>query len=141
MKPRVNIITLGVSDVAVAKAFYTKLGLTQHNMSNEHIGFFDMNGIVLSVYGRKALADDAQLDSAQIPNFRGVSLAWNVESQVEVDAVLKQAVSAGAKLVKAAEQVFWGGYSGYFADPDGHLWEVAHNPFVTLNAQGQLILP
>jgi uncharacterized protein len=141
MKPRVNIITLGVADVAVAKAFYTKLGLTEHAVSNEHIGFFDLNGVVLSVYGHSALADDAKMAGAEVPAFRGISLAWNVESPSEVDVVLAQAVAAGAGLVKAGEKVFWGGYSGYFADPDGHLWEVAHNPFVTFDQRHQLILP
>ena len=141
MTPRVNIITLGVTDVAAAKSFYKKMGLSEHAMSNAHIGFFQMNGVVLSVYGHEALADDVKQDHAPAPRFRGVSLAWNVESLAEVDAVLAQAVAAGATLVKAPEKVFWGGYSGYFADPDGHLWEVAHNPFVTIDVNHHLKLP
>lgn len=127
--------------MSIAKAFYKRLGLVEHGMSNEHIGFYDLNGVVLSVYGQEALADDAQKPHTAIPNFRGMSLAWNVESPADVDAVLAQAVTAGATLVKAGQNVFWGGYSGYFSDPDGHLWEVAHNPFVGFNAQMQLVLP
>lgn len=141
MTPRVNIITLGVTDVAVAKSFYLRMGLAEHSMSNEHIGFFQMNGVVLSVYGQDAFADDAKQEHFAPPKFRGVSLAWNVESSEEVDVVLQQAVAAGARLIKAGERVFWGGYSGYFADPDGHLWEVAHNPFVSFDANHHLKLP
>ena len=140
MTPRVNIITLGVADVAVAKNFYIRMGLSEHSMSNENIGFFQMNGVVLSVYGNNALADDAKQPHAAAPGFRGISLAWNVESPDEVDAVLQQAVTAGARLVKEGEKVFWGGYSGYFADPDGHLWEVAHNPFVKIGDDHHLKL-
>jgi uncharacterized protein len=141
LKPRINIITLGVSDVARSKGFYQRLGLVEHSMSNESIGFFDVNGVVLSIYGHEALADDAKLKSSSPSAFRGTSIAWNCESTEEVDAVLNHAVSCGAWLVKAAEKVFWGGYSGYFADPDGHLWEVAHNPFVALNKAQHLVLP
>lgn len=141
MKPRLNFVTLGVSDVAHAKAFYKKLGLSEHAMSNEHVGFFDINGVVLGVFGHDALAHDAKQEPEPPPKFRGVSLAWNAESPAEVDAILKHAVAAGATLVKAAEKVFWGGYSGYFADPDGHLWEVAHNPYVEITKDGHISLP
>jgi uncharacterized protein len=141
LKPRLNFITLGVTDVARAKAFYESLGLQQHGMSNDNVGFFNVNGVVLSVYGHDALAGDAQMHGGPPPAFRGVSLAWNCESPEEVDAVLVHAVGCGALLVKAAEKVFWGGYSGYFADPDGHLWEVAHNPFVTFDGEQHIKLP
>ena len=141
MTPRLNLVTLGVSDVAKAKAFYKRLGLVEHGMSNENVGFFDINGVVLSVYGHKALADDAKLDSGEIPAFRGTSLAWNVNTPQEVDDALAHAVKAGATLIKSGEKVFWGGYSGYFADPDGHLWEVAHNPFVSIDGDGHIVLP
>jgi uncharacterized protein len=141
MKPRLNIVTLGVADIARAKTFYKKLGLAEHKMSNEHIGFFVINGIVLSLYGHNALAEDAKLGHQPPPGFRGISLAWNTESPSEVDAVLTHAVVCGATLVKAGEPVFWGGYSGYFSDPDGHLWEVAHNPFVEIDADQHLKLP
>ena len=97
--------------------------------------FFQLGGIGLSLYGRQALADDAQVPNTP-PGFSGVTLAWNGRSEAEVDAALAEAVKAGGRLVKAAQKVFWGGYSGYFADPDGHLWEVAHNPFFPLDASG-----
>lgn len=141
MKPRLNIVTLGVVDVARAKSFYKQLGLVENGMSNEHVGFFDINGIVLSLYGHDALADDAKMEHQAAAKFRGISLAWNTESPEEVDAALEHAVACGATLIKAGEKVFWGGYSGYFADPDGHLWEVAHNPFVTIDADQHLKLP
>ena len=92
------------------------------------MAFFNLNGSWLGLYGRKALAEDAQV-SAEGSGFRGVALAHNLHSEAEVDALLQQAVDAGATLVKPAQKVFWGGYSGYFADPDGHLWEIAYNPF------------
>jgi catechol 2,3-dioxygenase-like lactoylglutathione lyase family enzyme len=141
MKPRLNFVTLGVSDVKRAKAFYKRLGLTESSMGNEHVGFFDINGVVLAVFGHEALAHDAKLEATPPPAFRGVSLAWNTTSPAEVDAILEHAVAAGAKLVKTAEKVFWGGYSGYFSDPDGHLWEVAHNPYVTITKEGHIKLP
>jgi uncharacterized protein len=141
LKPRINIITLGVSDVTRSKAFYERLGLKQSKMSNENIGFFDLNGVVLSVYNHDALAEDAKLKRNAPPAFRGVSLAWNCANMAEVDVVLAHAVACGAWQVKAAEKVFWGGYSGYFADPDGHLWEVAHNPFVKFDKDHHIILP
>jgi uncharacterized protein len=141
LKPRLNLVTLGVADIARAKMFYARLGLKPHAMGNDNVGFFDINGVVLSVYGHDALAADAKLQGGPQPAFRGTSLAWNCESAEEVDAVLAHAVSCGAWLVKSAEKVFWGGYSGYFADPDGHLWEVAHNPFVKITDSGHIKLP
>jgi uncharacterized protein len=141
MTLRLNLVTLGVADVARSKAFYKRLGLGEHPMSNDSVGFFDINGIVLSVYGHDALADDARLLAQPPQTFRGISLAWNVNSQAEVDSVLADAVTIGATLVKSGEHVFWGGYSGYFSDPDGHLWEVAHNPFVSIDENGHIVLP
>ena len=128
MKPRISMITLGVSDLTASVAFYEKgLGLPRMN-SEPDIAFFALNGTWLGLYGREALAEDAQV-SAEGDGFAGIALAHNVHSEKEVDEVMVQAVRAGATLVKEPRQVFWGGYSGYFADPDGHLWEVAHNPF------------
>jgi uncharacterized protein len=141
MKPRLSFVTLGVADVAKAKTFYKRLGLAEHGMSNDNVGFFDINGVVLSVYGHDALAEDAKVGKAPAPAFRGVSLAWNANNPEEVDSILAHAVAAGARLVKSGEKVFWGGYSGYFADPDGHLWEVAHNPFITIDADEHIKLP
>ena len=99
-----------------------------------------MVALAFGLYGREALAEDATV-SAEGSGFRGVSLAHNVRSDAEVDATLAEAVAAGATLVKPGQKVFWGGYSGYFADPDGHPWEVAWNPFFPLDDQGRIELP
>lgn len=127
MKPRVSMITLSVRDLAVAVRFYeTGLGFPRMKSPPE-VAFFALNGTWLSLYSREALAEDAMVSPAGA-GFEGFTLAHNVSSPAEVRKVLKQAVAAGAKLVKPGQKVFWGGYSGYFKDPDGHLWEVAHNP-------------
>ena len=127
MKPRISMITLGVRDLAASVAFYAQgLGLPRMESPPE-VAFFTLDGTWLGLYGRQALAEDATVQ-AEGSGFTGVTLAHNVASEAEVDALLKQAVAAGGALVKPGQRVFWGGYSGYFADPDGHLWEVAHNP-------------
>lgn len=97
--------------------------------------------MVVSLFGRAALAADAAMPDAALPAYRGISLAQNLRSEAEVDAVMVAAVAAGAHEVKPAQATFWGGYAGYFADPDGHLWEIAHNPFWPLDAAGKLALP
>ncbi len=127
MKPRISMVTLGVRDLAASVAFYAQgLGLPRMESPPE-VAFFTLDGTWLGLYGREALAEDATVP-AEGHGFAGVALAHNVASEAEVDAVLAQAVAAGARLVKPGQKVFWGGYSGYFADLDGHLWEVAHNP-------------
>ena len=141
MKPRVNLVTLGVSDLARSRAFYEKLGFTASSASQEAVAFFDANGVVLALFSHDALADDAHVETGEMPAFRGVTLAWNLTSEADVDAAYAVAEKAGARLVKQPQKVFWGGYSGYFADPDGHLWEVAYNPFFPINALGQIDLP
>jgi predicted lactoylglutathione lyase len=141
MRPRINLVTLGVADIAVSRAFYERLGFVASSASNPHVAFFDANGVALGLFGHDALAEDAQLNPSANPAFRGVSLAWNAGSTAEVDNILSHAVASGAELLKPAQKVFWGGYSGYFADPDGHLWEVAYNPFFPLTAEGRLTLP
>ncbi len=128
MKPRISMITLGVADLPRAVRFYEEgLGLPRMESPPE-VAFFTLDGTWLGLYGRAALADDACV-SADGQGFEAFTLAHNVHSEAEVDAVIQQAIKAGATLVKPAGKVFWGGYSGYFKDPDGHLWEVAHNPF------------
>lgn len=128
MQPRISMITLGVEDLARSVKFYEQgLGFPKMESPPE-VAFFTLNGCWLGLYGREALAEDAMVD-AQGSGFRGVTLAHNVSSEAEVDAVIQQALAAGAILAKPAQKVSWGGYSGYFKDPDGHLWEVAHNPF------------
>ena len=127
MKPRISMITLGVRDMAESIRFYEQ-GLGFPRMpSPPEVAFFTLNGTWLGLYGRDALAEDATVP-ADGSGFESFALAHNVESEAEVDAVMNQAVNAGARLVKRPQKVFWGGYSGYFQDPDGHLWEVAWNP-------------
>lgn len=127
MKPRISMITLGVRDLAAAIEFYEHgLGFPRMESPPE-VAFFILNGTWLGLFGREALAEDAQV-SATGEGFEAFTLAHNVSSGTEVDKVVAQAVAAGATLVKKPQKVFWGGYSGYFKDPDGHLWEVAHNP-------------
>jgi len=127
MKPRVSMITLGVKDLKASIRFYEALGFPRKD-SPPDVAFFTLNGTWLGLYGREALAEDAGVP-ADGGGFSGMTLAYVVDTDEAVDAVLEEAVSVGAKLVKPGQKVFWGGYSGYFADPDDYLWEVAHNPF------------
>jgi hypothetical protein len=140
MQPRLSFVTLGVADVAASRKFYEALGFRASSASQADVAFFDAGGAVLAVFGRQALAEDAGV-AANKPGFSGVALAHNVQSQTDVDSVLDEAVTAGAKLLKPGQKAFWGGYSGYFADPDGHIWEVAYNPFMPLDASGRVTLP
>lgn len=127
MKPRISMITLGVRDLAASVKFYEQgLGFPRME-SPPTVAFFTLNGTWLGLYGRDALAEDANVP-ADGQGFESFTLAHNVHSEQEVDEVLLQAAQAGATIVKSGQKVFWGGYSGYFKDPDGHLWEVAHNP-------------
>ena len=140
MALRLSLVTLGVADVGRSTAFYGALGLEPGPSSNPAVSFFDMDGVILALYGRAALAEDAGVAAAG-DGFRAVSLAWNLGDRDAVDAALEAAVAAGGRLAKPAGAVFWGGYSGYFSDPDGHLWEVAHNPFFPIDARGAARLP
>ncbi len=128
MQPRISMITLGVRDLKRSIAFYKALGFPELEQESDDVAFFPLNGTWLGLYGHDALAEDAAIAPAG-SGFRGVSLAHNVDSEEKVDAVIAEAVAAGATVQKQAEKVFWGGYSGYIADPDGHLWEIAYNPF------------
>lgn len=120
--------------------FYGRLGWQPSSASNERITFLKMRGTVLSLFARPELAEDAGVPDDGT-GFRGVTLAHNLESEAEVDAAFEHAVASGATPVKRPEKVFWGGYSGYFADPDGHLWELAFNPFSPLDGDRNLTLP
>lgn len=141
MEPRLSLITLGVSNMAKSRAFYERLGWHASTQSNENVTFFQAGGVIFGLFGHAALAKDAAVKDTGMPEFRGVTIAYNGRDKAEVDAVLKEAEAAGAKIIKPAEDVFWGGYSGYFADPDGHLWEVAWNPFFPIAEDGSITLP
>lgn len=141
MRQQLNIVTLGVEDLQRSLKFYEDgLGWKPSSASNENIAFFQMGGVVFSLYPREKLAEDAKIKSDG-GGFSGITLAYNAKDEAEVDKVLQQVESLGAKIVKKAEKVFWGGYSGYFADFDGHLWEVAWNPFFKFDEWDNLVLP
>jgi catechol 2,3-dioxygenase-like lactoylglutathione lyase family enzyme len=137
---RITLVTLGVADVARSTAFYEALGWRRSGASNDDVSFFHTAGPVLAVWGRTSLADDAAVPVAG-DGFRGVAVAINMESPEVVDAALAAWVAAGGTVSKAPEHTDWGGYSGYVADPDGHLWEFAHNPGFPLRPDGTVELP
>jgi predicted lactoylglutathione lyase len=136
---RISIITFGVADLAVSTAFYESLGWAKSPASMPAITFFEMQGSVFGLYEWSALADDAQVP-AEGSGFRGVTLAMNLASVAEVDEVFAEWVAAGATPKVEPHTAFWGGYSSYVADPDGHLWEIAHNPYASLDADGRLVM-
>jgi catechol 2,3-dioxygenase-like lactoylglutathione lyase family enzyme len=140
MEPRLSLVTLGVADLTVSRDFYGKLGFEESSAGNDSVAFLRAGGVVLALFGAQALAEDAGVPFTP-PGFRGVTLAHNVRSKEQVAQVLEEAEQAGARIVKSAQDVFWGGHSGYFADPDGHLWEVAWNPFFPMDEAGRLELP
>lgn len=133
----VTLITLGVSDLARSTNFYSALGWSKAEQSQDAITFFHGHGgAMLTLYDVRALAEDATLPYEPRSGFASITLASNLPSEAEVDAAFAEALAAGATAVKVPERVFWGGYSGYFADPDGHLWEVAYNPYLPLAPNG-----
>jgi uncharacterized protein len=142
MKPKmagISMITLGVGDVSSATRFYEAMGWHKAPQSQEEVSFMQGHNIVLGLFGRHALAGDANV--ADTPTgFAAISLAVNLPSPEDVDAFFALALANGATAAKQPQKVFWGGYSGYFHDPEGHLWEVAHNPFFSMDEAGQLQL-
>lgn len=141
MQPKITVITLGVKDISASLLFYRdKLGWKVGGGDGEDIFFFQLNSLIFALYPREKLAEDALVNS-EGTGFSGCTFAHNVGSEAEVDEVLKIAEQAGATIKKPAQKVFWGGYSGYFADPDGFLWEVAYNPFWKLDSKGMCVLP
>jgi catechol 2,3-dioxygenase-like lactoylglutathione lyase family enzyme len=140
MEQRLSLVTLGVRDLAASRRFYEAMGWKPANMKAEGVVFFQLGGIALGLFGRDALAKDAGVKDSE-PAFSGVTLAHNVRDKAEVATVLAHAERCGGRIVKPAQDVFWGGYHGYFADPDGHLWEVAWNPFFPLKGDGSIVLP
>ncbi|HEV7823297.1 MAG TPA: VOC family protein [Mycobacteriales bacterium] len=139
--PRVSLVTLGVDDLPRSTAFYTALGWALSPASTEAVSFFRTGGAILALFGTEDLVAETGTVSAVVPGFRGVTLAINVESAVAVDAAVEDACRAGATLVKAPSTAEWGGHVGYFADPDGHVWEVAYNPGFPLGGEGLPQLP
>ena len=141
MSPSITLITLGVADVAKATAFYESLGFVKSNKaSQDEVSFFRAGGVVLALWGREAQIEDAQAGALWTGN-GGIVVAQNVASEREVDAVMARAEAAGARILKPATKTFWGGYNGYFADTDGHVWEIAHNPHWPLDEEGRIELP
>ncbi len=133
MEPRLTIVTLGVADLPRAVRFYRDgLGLPMTNQESDGIAFFELEGVRLALYPRAELAEDAQVEDPGPQPFAGFTLAHNLRSKADVDAFFADVAAIGARIVKPPQDVFWGGYSGYFADPDGHLWEVAWNPHLEI---------
>ena len=140
MRQKLNLITLGVDDFEKSVRFYETLGWKKSPSSVDSLALFPLGGITLALHPRHALAEDALTSDASPRGFSGITISFNAKSQEEVDAVMNEAAAVGAKIIKPAQKVYWGGYSGYFADPSGHLIEVAHNPFWELDAQDNLKL-
>jgi len=138
VEQRVSVITLDVADLARARAFYEALGWTSDAAPADDVVFFQAGGMVLALWSRELLAEDSGV--ADAGGWGGVTLAANAHSPAEVDAVLGEAAAAGATIARSGGETFWGGYSGVFVDPDGHPWEVAHNPHWTLGEDGSVRL-
>jgi catechol 2,3-dioxygenase-like lactoylglutathione lyase family enzyme len=139
VEQRLSLVTLGVSDLGRARRFYEALGWQSGADADDDVVFFRAGGTVLALWGRAELAEDSGVEDGG--GWGGVTLAHNVRSPEEVDAVMAEAERAGATITRAAGPTFWGGYSGAFTDPDGHAWEVAHNPHWNLAADGSVVLP
>lgn len=141
MRANLTAVTLGVRDLPRSLTFYRDgLGWTTTAKPNDPVAFFPLAGVVLALYPRKALAQDANVP-ARGSGFSGITLAFNARDAQEVDASFARAIRAGGRAVKRPKRTSWGGYGGYFADPDGHLWEVVYNPFWKLNRDGTVRLP
>ena len=138
MEQRVSLITLGVSDLERARAFYEALGWTTGAAPDDDVVFFQAGGMIVALWSRAQLAEDTVVEDGG--GWGGITLAYNVRSPAEVDAVLTDAAAAGATIGRPGAETFWGGYSGVFIDPDGHAWEIAHNPHWTLRDDGSVNL-
>ncbi|HEX8102002.1 MAG TPA: VOC family protein [Solirubrobacteraceae bacterium] len=139
MEQRVSLITLGVSDLARARAFYEGLGWVTNAKPEDDVVFFQAGGMVVALWDRGRLAEDSGV--ADGGGWGGVTLAYNVGEPGEVDAVIEEARAAGGRIAREGGETFWGGYSGLFVDPDGHPWEVAHNPRWEVRPDGSVRLP
>ncbi len=140
MKQTISFITLGVANLARSREFYRVLGWQESSASQSEIAFFRAGSVSFALFRREALAEDANV-SPSGSGFPGFTLAHNVDTETAVVDLLNEAITAGATLVRPADRTNWGGFRGYFADPDGFLWEVCYNPFIPLDADGFLLLP
>lgn len=140
MNQHLHIVTLGVRDLGASRKFYAEaLGWKPTSAGNDDIAFFQAGGVVLAIYPREKLAEDA-VASAEGSGFAGFTLAYNARSEAEVDEIISDLKSKGVKIIKEPQKVFWGGYSSYFTDPDDYRWEVAYNPFFEFDESGNLKL-
>jgi hypothetical protein len=139
MEQRLSLVTLGVEDLARARSFYEALGWSTGAKPDDDVVFFPAGGVILGLWSRQSLTEDSLVEDRG--GYGGVALAHNVRSPAEVDTVLEEARAAGGTIAREGAETFWGGYSGVFIDPDGHPWEVAHNPHWTLDAEGRVQLP
>ena len=139
MEQRLSLITLGVADLGRARTFYEALGWRTRAKPDDDVVFFQAGGTVVALWSRETLAEDTAVDDSG--GWGGITLAYNTRSAEEVDAVLDEAERAGATIARAGVATFWGGYSGVFLDPEGHAWEVAHNPHWTFADDGSVVLP
>lgn len=141
MNAKLSMVTLGVDDLSEATKFYESIGFERsQTQSNDNVTFFHSGGVILGLFGRAALAEDAATDIG-VAGKGAVALAQNLPSERAVDDYMQSVGRAGAKILKAPQKVFWGGYSGYFSDPEGHVWEVAYNPFWSFADNGTIIFP
>jgi uncharacterized protein len=140
MRQKLNLITLGVNDLGRSVAFFEGLGWKKSSASMDGLALFPLGGMVLALHPRQDLADDATIN-VEGSGFSGITISYNAKSEKEVDDVLQTVKELGATIIKPAQKVYWGGYSGYFKDLDGHLFEVAYNPFWPLDEQDNIVLP
>ncbi|HZO63266.1 MAG TPA: VOC family protein [Gaiellaceae bacterium] len=138
MEQRVSLITLGVRDLARARAFYEALGWTTNAAPEDDVAFFQAGGVIVSLWGREQLAEDSGVEDTG--GWGGITLAYNTRSPADVDAVIGEVEAAGGTILRHGAETFWGGYSAAFADPEGHAWEVAHNPHWTIADDGSVTL-
>lgn len=140
MEQRISLITLGVADLQRAVNFYENVVGWKPEQSPPGVVFFDLNGVVFALWPHDELAKDMNMPAGGVPSYRGYSLAHNARSEAEVDAIFARLKQHGATILKQPQKAFWGGYSGYFSDPDGHVWEIAYNPFWTIRQDGRVVM-
>jgi predicted lactoylglutathione lyase len=138
VEQRLSLVTLGVDDLGRTRAFYEALGWSTEAAPDDDVVFFQAGGMIVALWGREQLAEDTAVEDSG--GWGGITVAYNTRSPAEVDAVLEEAIAAGGTVLRPGGETFWGGYSGAFADPEGHAWEVAHNPHWVLAEDGSISL-